>query len=127
MTDFSSCVRLRCFQLEKQGKTHRSLVSWPLERLSSLRYLSDYISTLKKKRQGKKNERTIVQGRKSLICIKSSTYELCYPMANSRSILRKNLLASRPRPSAPLSSRPRGCWVAAAVPRPARTVWWGWW
>lgn len=24
MTDFSSCVRLRCFQLEKQGKTHRS-------------------------------------------------------------------------------------------------------
>lgn len=40
---------------------------------------------------------------------------------------KKNLLTSRPQPSAPLSSRPRGCWVAAAVPRQARTVWWGWW
>lgn len=127
MTDFSSCVRLRCFQLEKQGKTHRSsrLVA-PRATFVLAISLRLYIY-LKKKKGKEKNERTIVQGRKSLICIKSSTYELCYPMANSRSILRKNLLASRPRPSAPLSSRPRGCWVAAAVPRPARTVWWGWW
>lgn len=79
MTDFSSCIRLRCFQLEKQGKTHRSsrLVA-PRATFVLAVSLRLYIYLKKKKKGKEKNERTIVQGRKSLICIKSSTYELCY-------------------------------------------------
>lgn len=61
MTDFSSCVRLRCFQLEKQGKTHRSsrLVA-PRATFVLAISLRLYIYLKKKKARKKKrtNDRT---------------------------------------------------------------------
>lgn len=102
-----------------------------------------YTHTYLKKRKKRKIV-AILQGQKSLICIYTSCTNYINPMpigcqSNGRSSEskraddlkkkkeKKNVLTSRLQPSAPLSSRPRGCWAAAAVPLPVRTVWWGWW
>lgn len=57
MTDFSSCVRLRCFQLEKQGKTHRSsrLVA---PRATFVLAISLRLYIYLKKKKGKEKKRT---------------------------------------------------------------------
>lgn len=85
MTDFSSCIRLHCFQFEKQGKTHRSSsrgLSSPSSDfcpcdISEIIYI--YTHTYLKKRKKRKIV-AILQGQKSLICIYTSCTNYINPM-----------------------------------------------
>lgn len=81
MTDFSSVLIV--FNSRNKERRIDRLVFLRAPRATFVLAISlglyIYISTFKKKRK-----KTIVQGRKSLICIKSSTCELYYPTAKSR-------------------------------------------
>lgn len=136
MTDFSSVLIV--FNSRNKERRIDRLVFLRAPRATFVLAISlglyIYISTFKKKERKRsyKDEnlhkildvRIVLPNGKIKIADQSPILTKRRPLKKKK---KKNLLTSRPQPSAPLSSRPRGCWVAAAVPRQARTVWWGWW